>query len=57
MSLSPSELWDSVSAMSDPADQFLAILKAMPDEALGEIYAAIEVELESRGFFEADASD
>lgn len=47
--------------MSDPADQFMAMLKAMPDEALEQIYEAIEAELIDRGVLsaetEADVAD
>lgn len=37
----------------DPmAAQFMAMLKSMPDDALGQIYELIEAELTERGWFE-----
>jgi hypothetical protein len=40
--------------MTDPADQFVALLKAMPDEALVQIYEALEAELDTRGVFDKE---
>ena len=45
---------DEVAELDPMAQQFMAMLKAMPDEALVQIYELIEVELDGRGVFEDD---
>lgn len=51
----------SVCAMPDPVDpmaqQFMEMLKAMPDEALSQIYDLIEAELIERGVIEDDETE
>ena len=48
---------DEVAELDPMAQQFMAMLKAMPDEALGQIYELIEAELTERGWFAEDGGN